>query len=690
MKPYRSTLALRLLRHSAFRTFVLAVSLALTTAFLIPSKYVEAGVVGIVKYDTSFGLTGLGFASGVAIQPDGKIVAVGGTAVTRFTAAGSVDWQTNVVFTEALTSSLKDVAFQPDGKIVVVGEATISSGDAFSNHKAFAVARLNSDGSLDTTFSGDGRLTTQISVSVNAPIRTVQSGGGCVLVQPDGKIVVGGRAGSFWGSNSFPNMVHSSTLVRYTEDGSLDTSFDDDGIAVTSGWGWVREFTRVQIQPDGKLVAVNMVDTTQSPRWIEVYRFNENGSLDSAFGENGRVYLDTPTTRADIGLYPDGKVSVSGSDVIHRLQSDGTPDTSFGGDGKISVPANANPLATRGSIAVRPDGKIVRVTENCGFEIYNADGTLYLRSPESCTSGVLSFVLDSRNRVVAAGGGGVSRYYFNEAMFDRDGNGYSEPSVFRPSSNAWYSATSTGYHTVFFGESGDKIVPADYDGNGSTDTAVWRPSTGTWYLLQPDGSYRSFNWGEEHDIPTAWDRNGDGKADLVIFRPSTGTWYFRLSSAANDYSGFDDLVFGTAGDRPVVGDFDNDGRDDAALFRASENRWYVNGSTTGAFDEEWGQAGDVTVPADYDGDGATDIAIYRPTTGQWWAIGTTAGWMLWNWGEATDIPAPADYDGDGKSDVAVFRPSTGTWYIVNSVDQSISVTPFGEAGDVPLPSAFVQ
>ena len=148
-------------------------------------------------------------------------------------------------------------------------------------------------------------------------------------------------------------------------------------------------------------------------------------------------------------------------------------------------------------------------------------------------------------------------------------------------------------------------APNNFDGDLKTDLTVWRPSTNIWYtLLSSTGNWTSTQWGQASDIPVPGDYDGDRKTDVAIWRPSTGIWYIIPSSAPSTYIA---TSWGLSSDLPVLGDFDGDGKTDVAVWRPSTGYWYillssVPGSWTST---QWGQASDVPVPGDYDGDGKT-------------------------------------------------------------------------------------
>ncbi len=302
-------------------------------------------------------VTAIADARAVAIQPDGKIVVAGSAwngsdddfALVRYNPNGSLDTTFNGTgkVTTPVTSGDEAlaVAIQPDGKIVAAGHA--QAGPNFD----FAVVRYNADGSLDTTFDGDGKVTT--------PVLSLDDVAHAVAIQADGKIVAAGTAYSP-GSNF--------AVVRYNANGSLDSTFDGDGKAVTSVLGTDDSARSVALQPDGKIV-VGGFSHNGSNQDFAVVRFNANGSLDSTFDVDGKVttpILGGNDVAVALALHLDGRIVAGGfshngsnNDIAAvRYNPNGSLDTTFDGDGKVTTPVlGSDDEAT--SVAIQPDGRIV-------------------------------------------------------------------------------------------------------------------------------------------------------------------------------------------------------------------------------------------------------------------------------------------------------------------------------------------
>jgi uncharacterized delta-60 repeat protein len=298
---------------------------------------------------------------GIVIQPDGKIVVSGFTrnrfvgniddiAVVRYNPNGSLDSTfdldgmviTNILYGDQAHS----VAMQADGKILVTGHSVSGSRES----KDFTTVRYNTDGSLDTTFDGDGIVRTKFGSDFDEAYDLV--------VQDDGKIVVAGycRCG---GRNIF-------ALARYNPDGSLDTNFDHDG-RVTSdiSSGWDKGAAAIALQDDGKIIAAGFALVSSED--FALVRYNSDGSLDTSFGNNGVVItlMSSYNERVNsIVIQPDGKILVTGTIVygggnvaygLARYLPDGNLDTSFSGDGKVIGPD----WIWGSEIVLQSDGKIV-------------------------------------------------------------------------------------------------------------------------------------------------------------------------------------------------------------------------------------------------------------------------------------------------------------------------------------------
>jgi hypothetical protein len=159
----------------------------------------------------------------------------------------------------------------------------------------------------------------------------------------------------------------------------------------------------------------------------------------------------------------------------------------------------------------------------------------------------------------------------NMALGQYDDDGRTDRGIFRD--GAWIARQSTDGSTfwLWFGQTGDKLVPADYDGDGQTDPAIFRD--GGWYVMGSSDGFSLTWFGKSTDVPAPGDYDGDGKADPTFFRD--GAWVSRRSSDGSTFW----LWFGQTGDKLVPADYDGDGQTDPAIFR--DGGWYVMGSSDG-------------------------------------------------------------------------------------------------------------
>ena len=359
----------------------------------------DATFSGDGRQTTDFGARDAG--SSIAIQPDGRIVVAGQVdsvesrcrynfALARYNRDGSLD-RTFSEDGKQITQigdvppgeqgdegpffcdGLPELAIQPDGRIVVAGTAYQDEDGAGGYN--LAVARYLDNGTLDPTFSADGKQTTDFS---NQP-----DYGRGVAIQPDGRIVVAGD---------------DFKLARYLPDGSLDPTFSQDGKQTTDFGSPERrtgEVGGVALQPDGKIVVVGRIsyhvpdddgaDTcTPGPCFDEagrsgaIARYNQDGSLDPTFSQDGWTPTGSPEPDAelaeDVAVQPDGRIVVTGyvdsiptgpenaSDEsffgVGRFHPNGAPDLPFSEDGKQATDFGEGGEGAQ-AVALQPDGKIL-------------------------------------------------------------------------------------------------------------------------------------------------------------------------------------------------------------------------------------------------------------------------------------------------------------------------------------------
>ena len=260
------------------------------------------------------------------------------------------------------------LAVQPDGKAVVAGFVLSEQGDY-----DFAVARYNTDGSLDATFGDDGTVRTNLH-----PTSAVHDQAYAVAVQPDGRIVVAGHSN------------FDFALVRYNADGSLDTSFDADGIVTTAASqvsGNDDTARAVLVQPDGRIVVAGyaMAGTSVVHYNFAAARYNSDGLLDANFNPAGAVVdgsavpglmrINASSGQQHDQAYalrrqPDGKLVLAGyaslstqDFAVVRLNSDGSADTTFDSDGIVTRDLGSSTDTAYG-VAIQVDGRIVAVGTN--------------------------------------------------------------------------------------------------------------------------------------------------------------------------------------------------------------------------------------------------------------------------------------------------------------------------------------
>jgi uncharacterized delta-60 repeat protein len=386
-------------------------------------KIIAYGVVGsqnvLMRYnndgsiDTGFGLNGLvrsdsgptlsGLGNTLEIQPDGKIVVLGlqwsqpaantyttQFVVERYNADGSDDitFATDGRVVTAFGSGYdmpQAMTLQPDGKILVAGTST-------SFNTQFVVVRYTSNGVLDTTFDGDGKVSTSFGTGT-------YSSPNFITAHADGKILVAGTTGSATG------IAVNFMVVKYNTNGSLDTTFDGDGKAVNPFEATDASYNIMSAleQPDGKFLITTSADLyggNNLPNDFVARKYNANATTDVSFGVNGKVtttFLEGFNQPRNSALQPDGKILIVGyshdlsylqndSNMV-RYQSNGTLDTTFGTGGKVTMGFDSTNDESN-ILLIQPDGKLLAIgtkrnhTDNgylfqdIALSRYNTDGSL--------------------------------------------------------------------------------------------------------------------------------------------------------------------------------------------------------------------------------------------------------------------------------------------------------------------------
>lgn len=315
------------------------------------------------------------WANAVAIQPDGKFVVVGTTykqndfsdedfAVARYNTDGTLDssfGSGGKVHTDfpGLAAVPSSVLLQPDAKILVVGGAY----PLFTFLGNIEMVRYNSNGNLDRSFGDNGIVTTVLDAGSYA---------NAVVQQSDGKIIVAGTlfVDVVIGDQSDTDFV----LVRYNRNGSLDTTFGNGGVVSTDFFGKEDDAFSVLLQPDGKIVAVGSANDPASYYDFAAVRYLNNGTIDETFGNSGTVTTDFGDQNFDRArsavLLPNGKIIAAGFAIsqgggvqnfaVARYTKDGVLDNGFSNDGKQQITFD-NCCQSANQVLLQPDGKIITV-----------------------------------------------------------------------------------------------------------------------------------------------------------------------------------------------------------------------------------------------------------------------------------------------------------------------------------------
>jgi uncharacterized delta-60 repeat protein len=308
------------------------------------------------------------------------------------------------------------VAIQQDGKIVAVGAANSGGEKGYD----FAMVRYNPDGTIDNMFgtTGNGRVITDIASKEDDPTG--------VVIQPDGKIVIAGQTSNLTGEDNSFDVV----LARYDPGGTLDQSFGTNGLARVD-FGSYEQARSVALQQDGKIVVGGWQESNGGERDFLIIRFLPNGSLDTSFGDAGKVVTDLGGSDRVLALtiQGDGKIVAVGSTwapnfqmvrgALVRYNADGTLDSSFDSGlglfclyfqfcGKVKIYLGGGTFDFPVSVASRKsdgteDGKIV-VAGQFGVARFNANGSL---DKDFGNAGIMNNPDNTGNTVAILGSGNI-------------------------------------------------------------------------------------------------------------------------------------------------------------------------------------------------------------------------------------------------------------------------------------------
>jgi len=479
--------------------------------------------------DKTFGTEGRVFSESftavchaLAIQPDGKIVAagtgtydelLGGYFVARYNSDGSLDntfGNEGRVVTEDFgirTGRIESIVILPSGKILAAGWV--------GNYGLIDIVLLqyNPNGSLDSSFGVNGIVITDI-----AKYDYIYD----MAVQTDGKIIVAG--------NRIKDINHdnlTSFTVRYMPDGSLDKSFGKKGIALTSYSDNI-DITSVALQPDGKIIVGGKYKTYGD---FMLLRYQQDGSLDSSFGGDGIIGYDFGADIGDLfalAVQPDGKILAAGEKglrvtnmVIVRFTTTGAVDTSFGGNKGYTSRFFDNGTSHISTVLMQDDGKIL--VAGYYFHVLSRFALLRLRE-----NGILdsSFGENGITLTTFEDAGSIS---CNAAVLQADGKVVLGGRSFLNTPPDYYHFVLARYNNVEKVKQPEFAKIQKWQGHYGFTWDDWPGNKTTYYSVGRSTDASMFN-----EIAQVPDINGKKKYQFEDPAPLNGTVYYRLTAVRSD------------------------------------------------------------------------------------------------------------------------------------------------------------
>ena len=418
-----------------------------------------------------------------------------------------------------------DIKCSQHGCVVMQGDKILIGGTIYENgHERFAVARYNTDGSLDTTFGGgDGYATVGLDGQVNAIILNGNSilaagwvsdagvaiarfdvdgaidttfGGGdglatetigwawSMALDASGRILIGGGVSN--------GIDADFLLARFTVSGTLDTTFSDDGW-LSEDFGGSEDVESVLVQGDNIVLAGRTF--LGSGDGIALARYTPDGDLDEEnFGVLGKV-VDTSSYCVDATIF-NGSIYVVGGGMAHRYTPNGAPDTSFGGDGRVDLGVTGN------TVVVQSDGRILiggssptgeycvgRLEANGGIDQGFGDGGLVETPITDDLDEIYALAVQADGRIVVAGL-------------------YASPAAARYTADGWLDTCEIASYTWDITYIDAPLVRfRDTDGDG---------------LFNATGETVYFTWDANHNITALVDAAASGVVERYVYAPYGG------------------------------------------------------------------------------------------------------------------------------------------------------------------------
>ncbi len=377
-------------------------------------------------------------------------------AVTAKAQPGTLDNSFNkdgIVIGKGYTADVFATTLQKDGKIIVAG------GGSYNDAGGGILARYNSDGSIDKSFGDKGIVITDFNGSIDNFYG--------VAVQEDGKVLAGGRLGK--------NI--DAGVIRYLQDGTIDSSFGKNGIVLTD-LGGADNVTGMVLQADGKIVLSGLLGSQVA----FIIRYNDNGDLDESFGDKGIVLsgLGQGSKINCMAIQTDGKIIIGGvfyylvapQFLLIRYMPDGTIDQSFGVAGFVKKSFEGNNINLQlNSIALQQDNKVL-IGGGTG-EAYQA----YAQLARFNNDGSVDKSFGNAGEVITKFG--TDNLFTRSVLVQSDGKivtvGYN---------NDIYQ---TYYHFLTGRYNTDGNLDSTFGTNGLQSTAVDQYSSAYAAALQPDG-----------------------------------------------------------------------------------------------------------------------------------------------------------------------------------------------------------